>query len=142
MQTGDYGEERSEPWTYRSRVMPARTWCGRVVHRRHTHFFTAADAARIMAKLQPSPKDDGETWARTVIKILKMATIVMLERILFFLSDEFVNDLYEWGIGILDRLFQKLPPEGFGNPGERRRAGISAIQHVAAEAGVNVVIKE
>lgn len=91
-----------------------------------------------MAKLEPAAADDGETWARKVINVLKYATLAMLERILFFLPDELIGDLYEWGIGTLDLLFRKIPP----GDSDRRRAGISILTHVAQESGVVITIKK
>lgn len=140
MQAGDYGERRSEPWTYRNRVVPLRTYCGRVVHRRQKHFFRPADAARIMAKLEPATTDDGEKWSRGVILTLKTATLAMLERILFFLPDELIEDLYDWGIGILDKMFSKISP--VDQSGQKRRAAVSALQHISQQAGVQITIKE
>ena len=140
MQAGDYGERRSEPWTYRSRVVPLRTYCGRVVHRRHKHYFRPEDAARIMRKLEPSQNDDGETWAKKVINVLRLSTLAMLERILPFLPDELISDLYDWGIGILDKLFSKISP--VDQTGARRRAGVSALQHIAQQSGVEITIKK
>lgn len=140
MQAGDYGERKSEPWTYRARVVPLRTYCGRVVHRRHKHFFRAQDAARIMSKLEPAPTDEGDIWARRTIQVLRHATLAMLERILLFLPDELIKDLYQWGIDILDTVFRKIGPEIPGEYTDRRRAGISAINHIAQESGVQVTI--
>lgn len=139
MQAGDYGERRSEPWTYRSRVLPLRTYCGRVVHRRPKHFFRPADAARIMAKLEPAPADDGEDWSRNVIAVLRAATLAMLQRILLFLPDDFIEDIYQWGIDLLDSVFRKISP--VDQTGQKRRAAVSALQHIAQETGVQITIK-
>jgi len=102
---GDYGEEKSEPWTYRARVVPLRTYCGRVVHRRKKHIFRVEDARRILERLEPLPTDDSEDWARQIIFTLRMATISMLERILPFLDKNSITALYEWCIDMLDKFF-------------------------------------
>jgi len=138
MQAGDYGERRSEPWTYRNRIVPLRTYCGRVVHRRQKHFFRASDAARIMAKLEPREQDEGESWASNVIAVLRAATITMLERILPFLPEVLIQELYDWGIGILDKVFQQIPSDD--PAGEKRKAGYSALIHLAQESGVEITI--
>ena len=93
-----------------------------------------------MRKLEPAQGDDGETWAKKVINVLRLATLAMLERILFFLPDELITDLYEWGIGILDKLFSKISP--VDESGARRRVGISALQHIAQQSGVEITIKK
>ncbi len=136
MRAGDYGEARSEPWTYRARIVPLRTYSGRVVHHRHKHFFTARDAARILAKLEPAEKDEGSTWAQTVITVLRNATIKMLQRILWFLPPGVVGELYDWGIGILDSLFYQTS----NFPEENRQHATRLINYAAGKAGLNVTI--
>lgn len=142
MQAGDYGESRSEPWTYRARIMPLRTYSGRVVYRRHKHTFMAKDAARILAKIQPAPNDDGEDWAHKVIAMLRAATIAMLERILYFLPDGLIEELYEWCIEMLDKLFSKFSFDIPGEPSKRKVTGRRAIMEIASLAGLSVKISE
>lgn len=135
---GDYGERQSEPWTYRARLVPLRTYSGRVVHRRRKHYFTVRDAARIMAKLEPPEDTDGNTWAQTVIATLRMATLAMLQRILFFLPPGVIGELYSWGIGILDGLFRQTQSD----PAKTHQHAIQLIYYAAAKAGVVVTIEE
>lgn len=106
MQAGDYGEERSEPWTYRKRIVPLRTYSGRVVHDRHTHYFTMRDAERILAKVQPENADPKHPWPGAVFDFLRSATIAMLEKLLPFLDGRDVENFYEVCIEILDRFFR------------------------------------
>jgi len=105
MQAGDYGEERSEPWTYRTRILPLRTYCGRVVHRRQKHYFKVSDAARILAGLEPLAEESSGDWASNIIQTLRTATIYMLQRILPFLEKDSVTSLYDWCIEMLDQFF-------------------------------------
>jgi len=133
---GDYGEQKSEPWTYRARLVPLRTYCGRVVHRRHRHYFTVRDAARILEKLEPPPDTDGQNWALSIIATLRMATLAMLQRILFFLPPGVIGELYDWGIGILDNLFyqEEIDPAG------KIAHAVRLITYAAGKAGLGVEI--
>ncbi len=124
-QAGDYGEARSEPWTYSRNSLPTMVYstrsmikCGsgakggkpkkdRVKARRKKNYFKIEDAARIISKLQPAAEDDGSTWSKKVIRILREATITMLERILFFLPSGIVEELYEFCVDVLDKFFMK-----------------------------------
>lgn len=138
MQAGDYGEERSEPWTYRARVVPLKTWSGRVVHHRRKHFFKIGDVSRILAKIQPP--DTGEdipTWLRSVIQTLRAATIGMLDRLLWFMDERSVESLYEFGIDILDRMFRIEQPPSTTQLNARR-----LIIQIADRAGLTVTIKK
>lgn len=138
MQAGDYGERSSEPWTYRKRVVPLRTYSGRVVHDRSKHFFTIGDVSRILAKIQP-PDDtpDASQWANRIIQTLRDATLGMLERILWFLDQRSIEALYEFGVGILDKMFQVDQ--------EKSSTSIyaqSLIIQIADRAGFTVTIKK
>jgi len=106
MQAGDYGEERSEPWTYRKRIVPLRTYSGRVVHDRKPHYFTMRDAERILAKIEPPEAAEVGTWVDSVFDFLRSATIAMLEKLLPFLDGRDVENFYELCIEILDRFFK------------------------------------
>lgn len=105
MQAGDYGEKRSEPWTYRKRAMPLRTYSGRVVYNRKPHRFTVRDAERILAKIEPPETAEVGTWVDSIFNFLRRATIAMLEKILPFLDGRDVENFYEVCIEILDRFF-------------------------------------
>lgn len=138
-QAGDYGERKSEPWTYRSRLLPLRTYSGRVVYRRHKHYFTVRDAARIMAKLEPPEGSDGQSWTLNIISTLRMATLAMLQRILFFLPPGVIGELYDWGIGILDKLFYQT--SGYKDASRTIEKAVSLINYAALQAGLTVKIE-
>lgn len=116
--------------------MPLRTYSGRVVHRRRKHFFTARDAARILAKLEPPEKADSSSWAQTVISTLRLATLGMLQRILWFLPPGVIGELYEWGIGILDNLFYQTS----STPAKANENAVRLINYAAAKANLVVTI--
>ncbi len=138
MQAGDYGEERSEPWTYRKRVLPLKTWSGRVVHDRRKHFFTIADVSRILARIiPPDSSTDGSKWAAIVLQTLRDATLAMLDRILFFLDARSIEYLYDFGIGLLDRMFRIDQTESTSQLNARR-----LIIQIADQAGLQVTIKK
>lgn len=136
-QAGDYGERQSEPWTYRTRVVPLRTYCGRVVHRRPKHFFRVEDAQRILDRIVPPDDEPGDTWAQTVINILRESTIRMLDRILPFLSSYQVEGLYEFCVGLLDKFLGTIPAS---EPSEKIRAK-QLIIYIADRAGLGVTIQ-
>jgi len=65
-----------------------------------------------MLRLLPPDDMPEKTWAAMVIKTLRDATLEMLDKLLFFLPGSVINDLYDFCIGILDRLFGKTGVEG------------------------------
>ncbi len=73
------------------------------------NYFKIEDAQRILAKVLPPEDEDGETWARRVIMVLRQATIEMLSRILPFLPDGRVQDMYDFCIDLLDKFFGVMP---------------------------------
>jgi len=105
-QAGDYGEQRSEPWTYRTRIVPLRTYSGRVVHRRARHYFSLRDAERILSKIQIPQEGPVDGWIANAIATLQRATIAMLDRLLPFLPAGATEQLYGWAIDLLDRLLR------------------------------------
>lgn len=120
-QAGDYGERRSEPWTYSRDTLPIKVYSVRAMnrsgkngtlrvrYRRPKNYFKIEDAQRILAKVLPPPDQDGETWARKVIMVLREATIAMLSRILPFLPEGRVQALYDFCIDLLDKFFGVMP---------------------------------
>lgn len=46
------------PWHFRDRIVPTRTYCGRVVYERPKHQFTMTDVERIVNKLEPPDEED------------------------------------------------------------------------------------
>lgn len=138
MQAGDYGERRSEPWTYRKRIVPLKTWSGRVVHDRRRHFFTIADVSRILSKIQPPDSSpDVPSWVSGVISTLREATLGMLDRLLWFMDEGSIEYLYEFGIDLLDRMFRIDQAQSRAELNARR-----LIIQIADRAGLVVTIKK
>lgn len=141
MQPGDYTNQGSEPWANRRWAVPKRTYTGRVVYPRspsHRRRFTMRDVERILDSIVPPDDGDGETWATGVIAALREATIAMLDKILWFLPSNAVDSIYEWGISLLDRLFQIDSAEDWRKTNVARLI----IIHVADRAGLVVTIKK
>lgn len=138
MQAGDYGEARSEPWTYRKRIVPLRTYSGRVVHDRKKHFFRVEDAERILGKIIPPENEAGDTWAQHVISVLRQATLAMLERILPFLSEYQVNEIYDFSVDLLDKFFRVADRDSSTSQYRARKI----IMYVADRANLVVTIKK
>lgn len=120
-QAGDYGERRSEPWTYSRNSLPIKIYSTQAMnrsgknktlrprYRKKKNYFKIEDAERILVKLLPPEGADGETWARKVIRILRSATIMLLQRILPFLPEGRIQDLYDFCIDLLDKFFGVMP---------------------------------
>lgn len=138
MQPGDYTDEGSEPWANRRWAIPKRTYTGRVVYARspsHRRGFKMRDVERILDSIVP-PDDEPMTWAQQVVASLRVATIAMLDKILFFLPSSAVNSIYEWSIQLLDRMFNV---ETYDD-GRKTMAARLLISHIAARAGLTVTI--
>lgn len=91
----------------------------------------------MLAAVQPPEQtSDIAGWIRGVIDTLKRATIGMLERLLPFLDEGAVEALYEFLVGILDRMLFGLPQK------ETQTWARRIIMEVAARAGLAVTIKE
>lgn len=141
MQAGDITNQGSEPWANRRYAIPKRTWTGKVVYPHapsRRHFWKVEDVQRIIAKLYPPETGDGPSWAQHVIRVLKDATMTMLDRILFFLPDSAINTLYDWCIGILDKLFRVETDSPTLSEGIARQI----IIYAADRAGLTVTIKK
>ena len=137
MHAGDYGESYSEPWTFRKRILPLRTYSGRVVYNRRKHLFGIRDVSRIMAKIEPeTEEEEGGGWQARLIEILREATLNMLARLLPFLEGDIIEDLYDFAIRLMDTMFQV-----FQSDENKRFYGVKAIQEIAARAAIDVTIK-
>lgn len=149
-QAGDYGERRSEPWTYSRNTLPIKVYSTlamnrsgknktlRVRYRKPKNYFRIEDAQRILAKVLPPENADGETWARKVIMVLREATVSMLSRILPFLPDGRIQALYDFCIDLLDKFFGVMPP----NDKPAQIAARQLIIYIADRVGLSVTIKE
>jgi len=136
MHAGDQGESYSEPWTYRNRVIPERTYSGRVVYNRKKHFFRVEDAERVLQKLVPPDDMLGDTWAEKVVEVLHRVTIDMMKRLMPLFPEYFTEKIYDWSIGLLDQLF-RIPQEDARKESIARRL----INFIASDAGLTVTIK-
>lgn len=123
------------PWGKRLRLVPIRTYSGRVVYKRKPNHFTMADVVRITDSIEP-PDDADESWVYMIIQQLRAATIKMLGRILWYLPDELVMALYDWCLEMIDLLLRKVQ-----DANARRRAGIGLITRAADLSDVVVSIK-
>lgn len=149
-QAGDYGERKSEPWTYSRNTLPIKVYSTlamtnggknktlRARYRRKKNFMKIEDVQRLLARLIPPENQSPVTWSQKVILILKDSTIAMLERILPFLNSGQVNSLYEFCIELLDKLFGIAKPEESGG----RIKATALIMYIADRAGLTVTIKK
>jgi len=123
---------------YSTRAMnrsgPGRTL--RVRYRRKKNYFKIEDATRILAKLQPPPDVAGDSWAQKTIAFLRKATLQMMQRILPFLPDGRVEQLYDFSIELLDAFFRKIGSD----LDDRRRIARAVIIKLASENDVKVTL--
>jgi len=61
-----------KPWSARVRVVPMRTYSGRVVYDRKEHYFTAADLARITSKVKIDPEAEDRNFSllETIVRFI------------------------------------------------------------------------
>ena len=52
------------PWSYRDRVSPTRTYCGRVVYERPRHWFLTSDVERIASRAKPASSPEPDRFER------------------------------------------------------------------------------
>lgn len=132
----DYSDDYP-PWGKRQRLVPLRTYSGRVVYPRKKHRFNARDAARVIRALQP-PDHTYSGWFGDIIRYLQDATVAMLRTLLPFLSSDETRALYDfissiietWAVSVgLDDATMKKFLRGL-------------IQFCAGLAGISVTIKE
>jgi hypothetical protein len=67
-------KDQAVPWSLRERVVPLRTYSGRVVYDRDKHFFTARDLERIADKAKSDGKKpkDFSAWERLLRALWKL----------------------------------------------------------------------
>jgi len=132
----DYSDDYP-PWGKRARLVPLRTYSGRVVYSRKRHRFTASDAARVIRSLDvpDNPKRD---WFASIISFLQNSTVAMLQKLLPFLSPSETRALYDFVTEIISTWAVSV---GLDDATMKRfLRGI--ILYVAGLAGVTVEIKE
>ena len=149
-QASDYGKRKSEPWTYSRNTLPITVYSTqamsrtgrnktlRVRMRRKKRFMKIEDVQRMMDKLIMPEDESGLSWSQKVITLLKDSTLRMMDRILPWLDSSQVNSLYEFCIGLLDKLFGVVTPD---QPSGRIRA-TALIMYIADRANIEVVIKK
>jgi len=101
----DYSDDYP-PWGKRVRAVPLRTYSGKVVYKRKVHRWTERDLVRIMAKISP-PDNADDSWMARLVAALRSATLAMLERLLPYLSEKDVVDLYDWAYNIVETVVIK-----------------------------------
>lgn len=124
------------PWGKRSRLVPLRTYSGKVVYRRKTHYFTVEDATRILQKVSP-PDNADDIWFERVIRLLREATISMLEKLLPFLPRGALEEIYLMVHGIIDKWFRSI---GLTDENIREWA-VKLINQLAMHAKLDVKIE-
>ena len=151
MHQGDYGSPRSEPWTYSRNSLPVKVYSTLAMwktgkngalrpryRKTKKHLWRIEDAQRVIAKIVPPEDQDGEDWARHVVRVLRDATISMLSRILFFLPSSQIDELYEFVIGMLDKFFGVVPPQDSPSIFKAKQL----ILYVADRVGIGVTFKQ
>lgn len=141
MQQGDYGNQGSGPWALRKRGVPLRTYSGEIKYKpapSRRHFWKAEDVERILAKIIPPEDAEEHSWTLNLIEVIKRSTLAMMERLLFFLDSRAVETIYNWGIDILDKVFQVPDRTDQENEVTARRI----ILYIADRAGLTVTISK
>lgn len=146
MYPSDRGQQKSEPWTYSRDTLPMTVYsrramvkCGRgrnlrPRYRRKKHYFKITDAERIILKLLPDEHENENLWAQTIIDSLRKITITMLEKILFFIPETFVEGIYIYIIELLDKFFEK----GGRENSKAKAYAKSLIVRIADKVGLKV----
>lgn len=137
MYTGDQGESYSEPWTYRKRIVPLRTYSGKITYRRKIHRFTLKDAQRIIDKVEPPENVTPQGWVDILMKFLKESTIAMMEKLLPFLAEKDVYNLYEFIYEALSRFFNISVDSS-----KMEYWAVRLITDIASRFGLQVTLKK
>jgi len=79
----------SVPWANRKRIIPLKTYSGRVVRTRKTHHFKIEDVDRIIRRIEP-PADAGIDFSWIVKAFQKLADGVLyfIDKYLFWMNRE------------------------------------------------------
>lgn len=134
----DAGTIHEKPWSNRTRILPSRTYTGRIVYTRRKHYFTIDDVSRILDKIQPSDStSDASSWISYVIQKLQDATIGMLERLLPFLDDRSIEYLYNFCLALIDKFLNLRTTESSPAHDARR-----LIVQIADRAGLKVTFSQ
>lgn len=122
-------EKVYNPWHFRDRVTPDRTYCGRVVYERPKHYFSLADIERISRKIQQTDAIKPDKLERLFRAIWALAAPAIHP----YYKDHF-NTIFEYLFWVFKNVGEIL-----SDPiGTLRRRTIELIQALADLIGVKV----
>ena len=75
-----------KPWSKRKRLIPDRTYSGKVIYKRKVHFFTQKDVDRVMQKFVIDTSD--ESWAERLIKSAISFLFIAMEKTMMFVDED------------------------------------------------------
>jgi hypothetical protein len=130
----DTEKQFREPWQFRKRLLPQRTYSGRVVYDRPLHPLQVGDLARMARALAP-PDDVDPNWIAAVIGTIREASLFLLGLILPFLDGFTRRELYDAAIQMMDKVFHQ------GAYGGENIEGKQLVLRVAQSVGVTIEIK-
>lgn len=118
-----------EPWQFRKRLVPARTYSGRVVYDRPFHPMQAGDLARMARALAPPEPGEPEI-VQLIIRALRAVSLEMLDKILPFLDNNSRSEIYDAGIRLIDGALGTAP--------DRNVEGMAIINQIATELNIPI----
>lgn len=133
----DIGESKSEPWTYRNRIVPSRTYSGRIVYNRKKHYFTLGDARRIINKLEPPLTATPRSWVDELMTFLRETTIRLMNIMLPLLTENDTRNLYQVIFEFLELFFRIDTTSD-----SLKYWATRLIGDIAARVGLNVTINK
>lgn len=130
-------EGHDKPWSKQKRVVPLRTYSGRVVYSRTKHYFTLQDAYRILNRIAPQTPEQETNWFSYLMSGLRTLTLTMLDKILFFVPPDQVTQLYDWIHETLTKIFFGAPDS---QATESRLLGLIIL--LSDKAGYEITLKK
>lgn len=134
-------QEKDLPWENRLRIVPLRTYSGRVVYKKGKHYFSQSDVSRVVRSMEVEPDEKKADWMTRLTEWLQQITIAMMEKILPFLSGEVVAELYYLIYELLGRIFRVDTTRYTGTPHPAEQIIFQIIMLLADRIGVDIVIK-
>jgi hypothetical protein len=131
-----YEGDKMLPWGRRTRAVPLRTYTGDVKYKRKIHYFTVADATRVIDKVDWGGVA-GQTETQKILNFIKDLSLKMMEKILWFLNEEEVRSVYDWIYVLLGKIFQV--DTSYMLPNRNKMEDL--IYLLAAKARLEVTIK-
>lgn len=130
-------EDKMLPWGRRTRAIPLRTYTGTVKYPRQSRGFTIKDYERITNSINfGGVADTRDSWQK-ILDTMKRVTLLMLEKILPFLDEGQISQLYDFVQQFLIEVF-KLERDII--PLNRSKAE-DIIYRIAAQNRLEVTIK-